>query len=163
MTSEKKVTLDVAGIHSNEMKMSSAGSRYLDTRIGKISWQSNLSRALVERARSGERFHSPLGSSPYQMEPNISFDLSVALMPLEIYRALINQVTKYLKWPLEKLFRDLRDLQPPTLADSENGNLVCDSMTRIIRPGWARNTNGKWLVVINTPYHIQTVTEIKCR
>ncbi|XP_003740558.1 protein spaetzle 4-like [Galendromus occidentalis] len=78
-------------------------------------------------------------------------------------RALINQVTKYLKWPLEKLFRDLRDLHPPTLADSEKGSLVCDSITRIIRPGWARNTNGKWLVVINTAYHIQTVTEIKCR
>ncbi|OQR67591.1 hypothetical protein BIW11_13431 [Tropilaelaps mercedesae] len=70
-------------------------------------------------------------------------------------RALIHQVTKYLKWPLEKLFRDLRGLHSLTLTDLGSGSLVSDSITKIIRPGWARNPNGKWLVVINTPIYIK--------
>ncbi len=51
----------------------------------------------------------------------------------------------------------------PTLANDNTGGLVCDSVTRIIRAGWAKNTNGRWLVVINTDYYQQYVTEVICR
>jgi hypothetical protein len=76
---------------------------------------------------------------------------------------VVTEVTKYYKWPLEKLFRDLRHQVMPTLANDNTGGLVCDSVTRIIRAGWAKNTNGRWLVVINTDYYQQYVTEVICR
>ncbi len=76
---------------------------------------------------------------------------------------VVTEVTKYYKWPLEKLFRDLRQQVMPTLANDNTGGLVCDSVTRIIRAGWAKNTNGRWLVVINTDYYQQYVTEVICR
>lgn len=76
---------------------------------------------------------------------------------------VVTEVTKYFKWPLEKLFRDLRHQVMPSLASDNHGGLVCDSVTRIIRPGWTRNTNGRWLVVINTEYYQQYITEVICR
>ena len=76
---------------------------------------------------------------------------------------VVTEVTKYYKWPLEKLFRDLRHQVMPTLANDNTGGLVCDSITRIVRPGWAKNTNGRWLVVINTDHYQQYVTEVICR
>jgi hypothetical protein len=76
---------------------------------------------------------------------------------------VVTEVTKYYKWPLEKLFRDLRHQVMPTLSNDNTGGLVCDSITRIIRAGWAKNTNGRWLVVINTDYYQQYVTEVICR
>lgn len=51
----------------------------------------------------------------------------------------------------------------PSLANDQHGGLVCDSITRIVRPGWSKNTNGRWLVVINTEHHQQYVTEVICR
>lgn len=51
----------------------------------------------------------------------------------------------------------------PKLANDNFGGLVCDSITRVVRPGWARNTNNRWLVVINTDQHQQFVTEVICR
>lgn len=76
---------------------------------------------------------------------------------------LVTEVTKYYKWPLEKLFRDLHAQIMPKLAQDSNGNLVCDSITRVVRPGWARNTNDRWLVVINTDNYHQYVTEVVCQ
>lgn len=76
---------------------------------------------------------------------------------------LVTEVTKYYKWPLEKLFRDLHAQIMPKLAQDSTGNLVCDSITRVVRPGWARNTNEKWLVVINTENYHQYVTEVVCQ
>ena len=76
---------------------------------------------------------------------------------------VVTEVTKYYKWPLEKLFRDLRHQVMPTLANDNTGGLVCDSITRIVRPGWSKNTNGRWLVVINTDHYQQYVTEVICR
>lgn len=76
---------------------------------------------------------------------------------------LVTEVTKYYKWPLEKLFRDLHAQIMPKLAQESTGNLVCDSITRVVRPGWARNTNDRWLVVINTENYHQYVTEIVCQ
>ncbi|XP_002413652.3 uncharacterized protein LOC8039702 [Ixodes scapularis] len=76
---------------------------------------------------------------------------------------IVTQVTKFLKWPLEKLFRDLRQAQSPPLMENGDGALVCDSLTRIVRPGWAKNTNSRWLVVINTHNYEQFVTETTCR
>lgn len=75
---------------------------------------------------------------------------------------LVTEVTKYYRWPLEKLFRDLHAQIMPKLAQDSNGNLVCDSVTRVVRPGWARNTNDRWLVVINTENYHQYVTEVVC-
>ncbi|KAH9361484.1 hypothetical protein HPB48_004573 [Haemaphysalis longicornis] len=90
----------------------------------------------------------------------VSYDLrSLRSFPSDV----VTQVTKFLRWPLEKLFRDLRHSHTPPLADDGNGALACDATTRIVRPGWAKNTNGRWLVVINTPYYEQFVTEISCR
>lgn len=76
---------------------------------------------------------------------------------------LVTEVTKYYKWPLEKLFRDLHAQIMPKLASDSSGNLVCDSITRVVRPGWARNTNDRWLVVINTDNYHQYVTEVVCQ
>lgn len=76
---------------------------------------------------------------------------------------LVTEVTKYYKWPLEKLFRDLHAQIMPKLAQDSSGNLVCDSITRVVRPGWARNTNDRWLVVINTENYHQYVTEVVCQ
>ncbi|KAH7982298.1 hypothetical protein HPB52_003831 [Rhipicephalus sanguineus] len=76
---------------------------------------------------------------------------------------VVTEVTRFLRWPLEKLFRDLRHSQGPPLADDGSGSLDCDTVTRIVRPGWAKNTLGRWLVVINTLYYEQLVTEITCR
>jgi len=76
---------------------------------------------------------------------------------------LVTEVTKYYKWPLEKLFRDLHAQIMPKLAQDSSGNLVCDSITRVVRPGWARNTNERWLVVINTDNYHQYVTEVICQ
>ena len=76
---------------------------------------------------------------------------------------LVTEVTKYYKWPLEKLFRDLHAQIMPKLAQDSTGNLVCDSITRVVRPGWARNTNERWLVVINTDNYHQYVTEVVCQ
>lgn len=76
---------------------------------------------------------------------------------------LVSEVTKYYKWPIEKLFRDLHAQIMPKLAQDSNGNLVCDSITRVVRPGWARNTNDRWLVVINTDNYHQYVTEVVCQ
>lgn len=76
---------------------------------------------------------------------------------------LVTEVTKYYKWPLEKLFRDLHAQIMPKLAQDSTGNLVCDSVTRVVRPGWARNTNDRWLVVINTDNYHQYVTEVVCQ
>ncbi|KAH7980760.1 hypothetical protein HPB49_018993 [Dermacentor silvarum] len=76
---------------------------------------------------------------------------------------VVTEVTRFLRWPLEKLFRDLRHSQSPPLADDGSGSLACDTVTRIVRPGWAKNTLGRWLVVINTLYYEQLVTEISCR
>lgn len=76
---------------------------------------------------------------------------------------LVTEVTKYYKWPLEKLFRDLHAQIMPKLAQDSTGNLVCDSITRVVRPGWARNTNDRWLVVINTENYHQYVTEVVCQ
>lgn len=76
---------------------------------------------------------------------------------------VVGEVSKYYKWPLEKLFRDLRQQVMPKLANDNYGGLVCDSLTRVVRPGWARNTNNRWLVVINTDHYQQFVTEVICR
>lgn len=76
---------------------------------------------------------------------------------------LVTEVTKYYKWPLEKLFRDLHAQIMPKLAQDSTGNLVCDSITRVVRPGWARNTNERWLVVINNDNYHQYVTEVVCQ
>lgn len=76
---------------------------------------------------------------------------------------LVTEVTKYYKWPLEKLFRDLHAQIMPKLAPDSTGNLVCDSITRVVRPGWARNTNERWLVVINNDNYHQYVTEVVCQ
>lgn len=76
---------------------------------------------------------------------------------------LVTEVTRYYKWPLEKLFRDLHAQIMPKLAKDSSGNLVCDSITRVVRPGWARNTNDRWLVVINTENYHQYVTEVVCQ
>lgn len=76
---------------------------------------------------------------------------------------LVTEVTKYYKWPLEKLFRDLHAQIMPKLAQDSSGSLVCDSITRVVRPGWARNTNERWLVVINTENYHQYVTEVVCQ
>lgn len=76
---------------------------------------------------------------------------------------VVIEVTKYYKWPLEKLFRDLRHQVMPKLANDNLGGLVCDSVTRVVRPGWAKNTNNRWLVIINTDIYQQYVTEIVCR
>ena len=76
---------------------------------------------------------------------------------------IVTEVTRYYKWPLEKLFRDLRNQVMPKLANDNYGGLVCDSITRVVRPGWARNTNGRWLVIINTDNYQQYVTEVVCR
>lgn len=76
---------------------------------------------------------------------------------------VVTEVTRYYKWPLEKLFRDLRNQVMPKLANDNYGGLVCDSITRVVRPGWARNTNNRWLVVINTDSYQQYVTEVLCR
>lgn len=76
---------------------------------------------------------------------------------------LVTEVTKYYKWPLEKLFRDLHAQIMPKLAQDSSGNLVCNSITRVVRPGWARNTNDRWLVVINTENYHQYVTEVVCQ
>lgn len=76
---------------------------------------------------------------------------------------IVSEVSKYYKWPLEKLFRDLRQQVMPKLANDNHGGLVCDSVTRVVRPGWARNTNNRWLVVINTDQYQQFVTEVICR
>ncbi|XP_023242549.1 uncharacterized protein LOC111640738 [Centruroides sculpturatus] len=76
---------------------------------------------------------------------------------------IVTQVVKYMKWPLEKLFKDLRTLQMPKLAELGDGSLVCDSQTKIVRPGWAKNVNGRWLVVLNNEYYHQYVTEVQCK
>ncbi|XP_025016334.1 protein spaetzle 4 [Tetranychus urticae] len=76
---------------------------------------------------------------------------------------VVTEVARYYKWPLEKLFRDLRNQVMPKLANDNYGGLVCDSITRVVRPGWARNTNNRWLVVINTDAYQQYVTEVLCR
>lgn len=76
---------------------------------------------------------------------------------------LVVEVTKYYKWPLEKLFRDLHAQIMPKLAPDSTGSLVCDSITRVVRPGWARNTNERWLVVINNENYHQYVTEVVCQ
>nr|XP_054919054.1 uncharacterized protein LOC129380887 [Dermacentor andersoni] len=76
---------------------------------------------------------------------------------------VVTEVTKFLRWPLEKLFRDLRHSRSPPLADDGSGSLACDTVTRIVRPGWAKNTLDRWLLVINTLYYEQLVTEISCR
>lgn len=46
----------------------------------------------------------------------------------------------------------------PKLANDNYGALVCDSITRVVRPGWVRNTANKWLVVINTEEYQQYVS-----
>ncbi|KAF8763747.1 Neurotrophin 1 like protein [Argiope bruennichi] len=76
---------------------------------------------------------------------------------------VVSQVIKYMKWPLEKLFRDLKHQRMPRIAENADGALVCDSITRMIRPGWAKNNNGRWVVVINTEQYAQFVTEVICR
>lgn len=76
---------------------------------------------------------------------------------------IVTEVSRYYKWPLEKLFRDLRQQVMPKLANDNFGGLVCDSITRVVRPGWAKNTNNRWLVVINTEQYQQFVTEVICR
>ncbi|RWS10097.1 uncharacterized protein B4U79_04425 [Dinothrombium tinctorium] len=76
---------------------------------------------------------------------------------------VVTEVARYYKWPLEKLFRDLRQQVMPKLANDNYGGLVCDSITRVVRPGWARNTNNRWLVVINTDHYQQFVSEVICR
>lgn len=68
-----------------------------------------------------------------------------------------------MKWPLEKLFRDLKKQRMPRIAENADGALVCDSITRMIRPGWAKNNNGRWVVIINTEQYAQFVTEVICR
>ncbi|KFM66176.1 Protein spaetzle, partial [Stegodyphus mimosarum] len=76
---------------------------------------------------------------------------------------VVSQVIKYMKWPLEKLFRDLKQQRLPRIAENADGALVCDSITRMIRPGWAKNNNGRWVVIINTEQYAQFVTEVICR
>ncbi|XP_015928463.1 neurotrophin 1 [Parasteatoda tepidariorum] len=76
---------------------------------------------------------------------------------------VVSQVIKYMKWPLEKLFRDLKQQRMPRIAENADGALVCDSITRMIRPGWAKNNNGRWVVIINTEQYAQFVTEVICR
>ncbi|XP_054711463.1 uncharacterized protein LOC129221051 [Uloborus diversus] len=76
---------------------------------------------------------------------------------------VVSQVIRYMKWPLEKLFRDLKKQRMPRIAENADGALVCDSITRMIRPGWAKNNNGRWVVIINTEQYAQFVTEVICR
>jgi hypothetical protein len=70
-----------------------------------------------------------------------------------------SQVTRYYKWPLEKLFRDLRQQVMPKLANDNYGGLVCDSITRVIRPGWARNTANRWYFFCYFSFVILTATK----
>ena len=47
--------------------------------------------------------------------------------------SIVAEITRYYKWPLEKLFRDLRQQVMPKLANDNYGALVCDSITRVVR------------------------------
>lgn len=79
--------------------------------------------------------------------------------PIEI----VSKIAKYYKYPLESMFRDLQHQVMPTLAKDSTGGLVCDSATNLIRIGWAMNTNGRWLIVLNTEQYQQYITEVICR
>lgn len=104
------------------------------------------------------------GSAGTQKEPDCASPGRYYCTYKEEYpMKLVVEVTKYYKWPLEKLFRDLHAQIMPKLAPDSTGNLVCDSITRVVRPGWARNTNDRWLVVINNDNYHQYVTEVVCQ
>lgn len=68
---------------------------------------------------------------------------------------IVSKITKYYKYPLESIFKDLQKQVMPTLAQDSAGGLVCDSTTRLLRVGWAMNTNARWLVVLNTEHYQQ--------
>ncbi|RWS27363.1 Protein spaetzle-like protein [Leptotrombidium deliense] len=76
---------------------------------------------------------------------------------------VVTEVTRYYKWPLEKLFRELRQQVMPKLANDNYGGLVCDSVTRVVRPGWAKNTDNRWVVAINNDRYEQFISEVICR
>lgn len=61
------------------------------------------------------------------------------------------------------MFNELQKQVMPTIAKENAGGLVCDSVTQLIRVGWAMNTNGRWVVALNTPQYQQHVTEVICR
>ncbi|XP_076315531.1 neurotrophin 1-like [Tachypleus tridentatus] len=131
--------------------------------IRKILKESSYNNRRADHSSNfyGEDDHGPAGSTkaPKCAQYGSYYCNYKDEYPIDI----VTTVTKYLKWPLEKLFRDLKYVRMPKLADAELGKLVCESLTRIVRPGWAKNTNGYWLVVINTDYYQQYITEVVCR
>lgn len=75
----------------------------------------------------------------------------------------VSRIMKFYKYPLESMFKDMQQQVMPTLAKDNVGGLVCDTTTQLVRVGWAMNTNGRWLVVLNTEQYQQYVTEVICR
>ncbi|XP_064458829.1 uncharacterized protein LOC135369096 [Ornithodoros turicata] len=112
-------------------------------------------------SHAGEDFEAPAGtfSPPPCAKHNGYYCPYTEDYPVET----VTQVTRYLKWPLEKLFKDLRHLRSATPISTDGGALVCDSLTHAIRPGWVKNTDGRWLVALNTEEYEQHVTEVHCR
>lgn len=82
---------------------------------------------------------------------------------------VVNKIVQYYKYPLQSLFGTALSQQiMPQLANdgstsgSSSSGLVCEATTRLMRPGWALNTSGRWLAVLNTDHYQQYVTEVLC-
>lgn len=76
---------------------------------------------------------------------------------------IVIRIAKYYQFPLDSVFKELRaqvKLKVATVSSHEA--LVCESVTRRVRVGWANNVNGQWLVVLNTDRYQQHVTEVLC-
>lgn len=76
---------------------------------------------------------------------------------------MVAKLIKYYKYPLESMFKELRVQVMPPLAKDDKGEMVCSSVTQLIRVGWAMDTNGRWFVVLNQDHYHQYITEVICR
>ena len=76
---------------------------------------------------------------------------------------IVSRIMKYYRYPLKSMFKQLKNQVMPTLAEDNTSGLVCESQTRLLRIGWAMNTDGRWLVVLNTDQYQQYITEVVCR
>lgn len=93
-----------------------------------------------------------------------------AAYPAEV----VAKIAQYYRYPLQSLFGTALSHQVmPQLANdgpssgssgssSGVGGLVCEATTRLVRVGWAMNTSGRWLAVLNTDHYQQYVTEVLC-
>lgn len=74
----------------------------------------------------------------------------------------------------DEIHRMYHDINPTALRDivqhdnrthayRHKGSFVCESEVAYVRPGWARNWRGEWVVVVNTDKYPQSMRVETCK